>query len=105
MKILGKDIYAYVSFPNRLIKRREMALQDVLAKPHLAFVIWGLNVSFQCIFSLLVYVLSPTPESEINALTRFKHVDSAPWAVARLARGCHRKTPRASDENRPSLQA
>ena len=39
MKILGKDIYAYVSFPNRPIKRREMALQDVLATPRLTFAI------------------------------------------------------------------
>jgi hypothetical protein len=35
--MLGKDIYAYVSFPNRPIKMREMPLQAVLAKPHLTF--------------------------------------------------------------------
>ncbi len=39
MKILGKDIYAYVSFPNRPIKMREMPLQAVLAKPHLALAV------------------------------------------------------------------
>jgi hypothetical protein len=48
MKILGKDIYAYMSFPNRPIKMREMPLQAVLAKPHLAVVTWG----YKCVFSM-----------------------------------------------------
>jgi len=37
MKMLGKHTYAYVSFPNRPIKMREMALQGAALKPHLTF--------------------------------------------------------------------
>ena len=98
MKILGKDIYAYVSFPNRSLYLPKPPLKAASAKPLLTLFIWGCK----CVLSMYLFL---TPELEIDVLTIIKHVDSAPKVVEHPNLGCHRRNLRASDENRPFLPA